>query len=264
MINYRSRFLAEKGGYKTHRDKISEKEIEIIKKDYEFVQRLLLFADYYLMTIYNFNDFIIDCKDNSVNKPENFIRCNRLLINSLNMFYVWKNYLLKKCRRTSITTLVKKRIKKGYLGLADILRNVGVHNSVLVFSISSQMRDNSFSIHYNIDLKRSMTDNQINGIYKDVKKLLNNDLNVDAIHFSENFLAEFIQLHMDLWKEIETEYLEIVSRLCSYFPNDENVFNAEIVCDENDDKLLVGVLMDRVSEKNLLINNLTARFLLHE
>ncbi len=173
------------------------------------------------------------------------------------MFYTWQEFCDKKPLVDKQRNMVKKACKKGKLGLASYLRNHGVHSGPLIFTISLNYDHDKTEKIFEIDLERIMDEKKIDGIYTDVKKMLNQNYKVDALALSKAFINEFIKLCQEIWLAIKPFYNECIANILKYIPDrKEPIYNFEIICEETNDEIPIGMILERINQKVSIIKQL--------
>ena len=246
-------YSVAEGTQKVFIDNIEDNDIKKIKENLQNVKLFLSLADYYLIVRDNCLEFLSDSKTNGINKPKNFIRADRLLLNSLSVFYVWQEYSKKNSINTvhkDIIANIKKR--KDILGLADKIRHQVTHNGVDIIE-KIDFDKSAKKTRYLIDINSIFQGKAEDILSKKIIKYLNGT-QLEAVSFMEDFLMEFNLLTKSIWEKVENEYQVMIKFLMNYIPRlPPDCYNSVIVSDNTEERIAIGRMMELLTGKYELI-----------
>ena len=243
----------ETGRVKQH-IQLTKCEYEEIVLDIQTIDLFLSYVDYVFMTVENCKEFLNTIRA-SIQQEIKFADSNRVLLNWLNSFYVWGNYVKRSYGKESIGSLITNYAGYDSLYLAHRFRSILVHQSMLINVFSYDVLNEKSK--YVINSKLVMSEKEINKLRVKIKEDLLNNPEVDVENFTGKFLCEFFKINKYISENIQEDLSKHETNIMKYLPPKlPNMYNCRIVSKTGVELICVGRKLELLAiKKQYFINN---------
>ncbi len=236
---------------------IDNNSVSEIEKSIAWLKNHFSEIDYYIMVMDNRNEFVEDFLSNGPGQKKSHIRANRLLLNFLNSYYVWKNHIRHYCsiEKTLLNAKCKEYLNNSTIKTADAIRNYGVHDSEIIDFIS-----------YNVITEKTIMTINTSKIQKSEFSSLRygqeEEINswgdeMDVITFVDSLTDLIKKIQSELWGLERDDYNKALESIEYYTPKSEpSSYNCWIEDEKKEQVINIGSILELASEKELLLQDI--------